>query len=47
MPRTSAELSRHRLVGYVPDLAFSPSLDYAEEFSADWEFSDCWLWYWH
>jgi DNA-binding transcriptional LysR family regulator len=36
MPRAPAELSRHRLVGYVPDLTFSPSLDYAAEFSPDW-----------
>ena len=27
----------HRLVGYVPDLVVSPSLDYAAEFSADWD----------
>jgi DNA-binding transcriptional LysR family regulator len=36
MPRTPAELARHRLVGYVPDLAISPSLDYAAEFAPDW-----------
>ncbi|MGN6468612.1 MAG: LysR family transcriptional regulator [Rhizobiaceae bacterium] len=36
MPRTPAELARHRLVGYVPDLTFSPSLDYAGEFAPDW-----------
>lgn len=36
MPRTVAELSAHRLVGYVPDLVVSPSLDYAAEFSPDW-----------
>ncbi|MBX3583836.1 MAG: LysR family transcriptional regulator [Rhizobiaceae bacterium] len=36
-PATPAELSGHRLVGYVPDLVFSPSLDYAGEFSAEWE----------
>ncbi len=37
MPRTQAELSEHRLVGYVPDLVVSPSLAYAEEFSPRWE----------
>ena len=31
-----AELSRHMLVGYVPDLVASPSLDYAAEFSPAW-----------
>ncbi|MEP9372777.1 LysR family transcriptional regulator [Mesorhizobium sp. KR1-2] len=36
MPQTIAELSAHRLVGYVPDLVASPSLDYAAEFSPDW-----------
>jgi DNA-binding transcriptional LysR family regulator len=36
MPRTAAELADHRLVGYVPDLTFSPSLDYAAEFAAGW-----------
>jgi DNA-binding transcriptional LysR family regulator len=33
-PRGAA---RHRLVGYVPDLAISPSLDYAEEFLPGWQ----------
>ena len=28
-PATPAELSAHRLIGYVPDLVISPSLDYA------------------
>jgi DNA-binding transcriptional LysR family regulator len=36
MPKTPSDLGRHRLIGYVPDLAMSPSLDYATEFSADW-----------
>ncbi len=36
LPQTVAELSNHRLVGYVPDLVVSPSLDYAAEFSPDW-----------
>ncbi|MEO9336370.1 LysR family transcriptional regulator [Mesorhizobium sp. SB112] len=35
-PQTPAELSAHRLVGYVPDLVVGPSLDYAGEFSAEW-----------
>ena len=37
MPRTVAELSAHRLVGYVSDLVASPSLDYAAEFSPNWD----------
>jgi len=36
LPKTPAELSEHRLVGYVPDLVVSPSLDYAAEFSPNW-----------
>ncbi|TAN00664.1 MAG: LysR family transcriptional regulator [Rhizobiaceae bacterium] len=36
LPKTPAELSSHRLVGYVPDLAISPSLDYADEIAAEW-----------
>ena len=36
LPQTAAELSRHTLIGYVPDLIVSPSLDYAAEFSPDW-----------
>jgi DNA-binding transcriptional LysR family regulator len=35
LPQTSGELSAHRLVGYVPDLVISPSLDYAAEFARD------------
>jgi DNA-binding transcriptional LysR family regulator len=37
LPAEAAELPLHRLVGYVPDLVFSPSLDYASEFSAGWD----------
>ncbi|MFU0507729.1 LysR family transcriptional regulator [Pseudaminobacter sp. NGMCC 1.201702] len=36
LPQTAAELTAHRLIGYVPDLVASPSLDYAAEFSPDW-----------
>ena len=36
LPKTAAELAQHTLIGYVPDLIVSPSLDYAAEFSADW-----------
>jgi DNA-binding transcriptional LysR family regulator len=36
VPQTPAELSTHRLVGYVPDLVISPSLEYASDFSPDW-----------
>ena len=37
LPDTPAQLSQHRLVGYVPDLVASPSLSYAQEFSSGWE----------
>lgn len=37
LPRSRAELSSHRLVGYVPDLVINPSLDYAAEFSPEWD----------
>ena len=37
MPETRGDLSAHRLIGYVPDLVVSPSLDYATEFSPSWE----------
>jgi len=37
LPVDRAELAAHRFVGYVPDLVFSPSLDYAGEFSPQWE----------
>ncbi len=37
LPATQTELKAHRLVGYVPDLVFSPSLAYAQEFSPDWD----------
>ncbi|RJG43555.1 MULTISPECIES: LysR family transcriptional regulator [unclassified Mesorhizobium] len=36
LPQTVVDLANHRLVGYVPDLVVSPSLDYAAEFSPDW-----------
>jgi len=36
LPASRAELPRHRLVGYVPDLVINPSLDYAAEFSPEW-----------
>ncbi|WP_292295532.1 LysR family transcriptional regulator, partial [Mesorhizobium sp.] len=39
LPKTAAELDRHTLIGYVPDLIVSPSLDYAAEFSPDWRTS--------
>ena len=37
LPAAPAELKRHRLVGYVPDLVISPSLDYAAEVAPDFE----------
>jgi DNA-binding transcriptional LysR family regulator len=37
LPERSADLARHRLVGYVVDLTVSPSLDYAAEFDPAWD----------
>jgi len=37
LPQNAAELAHHRLVGYVPDLVFSPTLDYAAEISEHWD----------
>lgn len=37
LPVTRDELKAHRLIGYVPDLVFSPSLDYAQEFHPGWD----------
>jgi DNA-binding transcriptional LysR family regulator len=36
LPCTPDDLSNHRRVGYVADLVISPTLDYAAEFSPDW-----------
>jgi DNA-binding transcriptional LysR family regulator len=36
IPKTPDELRRHRLIGYVDDLLFSPALDYTNEVLADW-----------
>lgn len=36
LPGSVAELARHTLIGYVPDLIVSPPLDYDAEFSPDW-----------
>ena len=35
-PRSAAALTDHRLVGYVEDLIYSPSLNYTAEFSQGW-----------
>lgn len=35
-PQTPADLARHRLVGYVEDLVFAPSLNYARELWRGW-----------
>jgi DNA-binding transcriptional LysR family regulator len=37
LPRTADELDKHRLVGYVPDLVISPTLDYAAEIAPRWQ----------
>lgn len=39
MPTDRDALAGHRLVGYVPDLVINDSLDYAAEFSPDWDAS--------
>ncbi|WP_159589323.1 LysR family transcriptional regulator [Chelativorans xinjiangense] len=36
LPESAEALSTHRLVGYVPDLVISPTLDYAAEISEEW-----------
>lgn len=36
LPANRAELRQHRLIGYVPDLVISPSLDYGPEILPDW-----------
>ncbi|MHA6642861.1 LysR family transcriptional regulator [Mesorhizobium sp. A623] len=36
LPKSAAELKTHTLIGYVPDLIVSPSLDYDAEFSPEW-----------
>jgi len=36
LPKNAAELPQHALIGYVPDLIVSPSLDYEAEFSTGW-----------
>ena len=35
-PSAAAELTNHRLVGYVDDLIYSPGLNYASEFLRNW-----------
>lgn len=37
LPSSVEQLRQHRLVGYVGDLAISPSLDYASEFDPGWD----------
>ena len=37
IPANRDALANHRLVGYVPDLVINPSLDYAAEFSPQWD----------
>lgn len=37
LPAARAELTNHRLIGYVPDLVINPTLDYAGEFSPQWD----------
>lgn len=36
-PRTAGDLAGHRLVGYVEDLIYTPSLNYAREFYPQWK----------
>ena len=37
LPQSTDDLLKHRLIGYVPDLIVSPSLDYARQFHPQWE----------
>jgi DNA-binding transcriptional LysR family regulator len=37
LPDSAEGLADHRLLGYVPDLVINASLDYAAEFSPDWD----------
>ncbi len=39
LPASATELANHTLIGYVPDLIISRSLDYAAEFSPEWRSS--------
>ena len=39
VPVVAADLATHRLVGYVEDLIYTPSLDYTAAFSKDWRTS--------
>jgi DNA-binding transcriptional LysR family regulator len=39
LPRSVADLKQHRLIGYVPDLLISLSLDYGPEIMPDWQAS--------
>ena len=41
LPERAADLTSHRLVGYVEDLVINPSLDYAGEFHPGWRASFC------
>ncbi|MBI1622236.1 LysR family transcriptional regulator [Aquamicrobium zhengzhouense] len=36
IPGNLTDLRNHKLIGYVPDLVISPSLDYAQEILPDW-----------
>lgn len=37
LPQSAADLRQHSLVGYVEDLIFTPSLDFAREAAKDWQ----------
>ncbi|GHB19090.1 LysR family transcriptional regulator [Pseudovibrio japonicus] len=37
LPQSEEELKQHRLIGYVDDLIYAPSLNYCAEFSKDWQ----------
>lgn len=36
-PAALADLAQHRLIGYVEDLLYAPTLDYTAEFLKDWQ----------
>lgn len=37
MPENTAALTSHRLIGYVDDLVYAPSLNYTDEFARAWK----------
>ncbi len=38
-PKDKADIAQHRLIGFVEDLIYAPSLDYTHEFARNWRSS--------